>query len=106
MGHLFTLIWSHGLGDSSDGFSFLAQHLIPHLKYPTRLVLPNAPIKSITINMGAKMRAWYDIKSISSREDDIDVAGIEESRRLLTQVLDDEIEDLNGASTACFVGAH
>merc|ERR1711991_911138 len=50
------------------------------------------------------MRAWYDIKSISSREDDIDVAGIEESRRLLTQVLDDEIEDLNGASTACFVG--
>lgn len=43
-----------------------------------KVVLPNAPVRPITVNGGMKMRAWYDIKSIGNGRlaADEDVAGI------------------------------
>ena len=55
------VIWLHGLG--ADGHDF--EPIVPELQLPTntsvRFVFPHAPIRPVTINGGAKMRAWYDI---------------------------------------------
>jgi len=70
-------------------------------------VLPNAPIRSVTINMGMKMRAWYDIltldrsKSPPIREDE---KGIVEGARQLSELLAYEIAKVGGADKVLLGG--
>jgi phospholipase/carboxylesterase len=73
------LIWLHGLG--ADGHDFV--DIVPMLglkAIPTRLVFPHAPMRPVTINGGAVMRAWYDVRGDAGvrREDE---AGVRESQQ-------------------------
>jgi phospholipase/carboxylesterase len=60
----FSVIWLHGLG--ADGHDF--EPIVPALGLPeearARFVFPHAPMRSVTINGGYVMRAWYDIKTL------------------------------------------
>lgn len=60
------VVWLHGLG--ADGFDFVP--LVPELglpdSLPVRFVFPHAPVRPVTVNNGYAMRAWYDIKVLSS----------------------------------------
>lgn len=52
--HSASVILMHGLGDSADGMSDLAEMFtkqMPHLKF----ILPSAPVMSVTLNMGHRM---------------------------------------------------
>jgi phospholipase/carboxylesterase len=55
------VIWLHGLG--ADGHDF--EPIVPELHLPQRaairFIFPHAPVRPVTINGGAEMRAWYDI---------------------------------------------
>ena len=55
-----TVIWLHGLG--ADGHDF--EPIVPELQLPSdhsiRFIFPHAPIRAVTVNDGAEMRAWYD----------------------------------------------
>ena len=55
-----TVIWLHGLG--ADGHDF--EPIVPELNLPAdsaiRFIFPHAPIRSVSINNGDEMRAWYD----------------------------------------------
>ena len=53
-----TVIWLHGLGADAHDFEPIVPLL--ELRRPIRFVFPNAPIRPVTINAGAEMRAWYD----------------------------------------------
>ncbi|MBX3705881.1 MAG: alpha/beta hydrolase [Pseudomonadales bacterium] len=53
------VIWMHGLGADANDFEPIVPML--ELARPLRFVFPNAPIRPVTINGGARMRAWYDI---------------------------------------------
>jgi len=56
-----SVIWLHGLG--ADGHDF--EPIPPLLGLPhVRFVLPHAERRSVTINGGFVMRAWYDILSL------------------------------------------
>ncbi|CBZ27515.1 putative lysophospholipase [Leishmania mexicana MHOM/GT/2001/U1103] len=51
---------AHGLGDSAYGWESVGHELLrrlPHLLF----LLPTAPSRSVTINGGMSMPAWYDI---------------------------------------------
>src|SRR5699024_237402 len=53
-----TVIWLHGLGASNHDFDpILPELAAPHLRF----VFPAAPLRSVTINQGMRMPAWYDI---------------------------------------------
>jgi phospholipase/carboxylesterase len=72
------VIWLHGLG--ADGHDFV--DIVPLLgleTIPTRFVFPHAPMRPVTINGGAVMRAWYDVRGDGGvrREDE---AGVRESQ--------------------------
>jgi phospholipase/carboxylesterase len=75
------VIWLHGLG--ADGGDF--EPIVPALELPARLALrfvfPHAPLRPVTINMGMRMRAWYDIVQLGGGAED--EAGIRDSQRLL-----------------------
>lgn len=62
---LFSLIWLHGLGDTSDGFlDFFSLQESP-IKFGARIKLLQAPLRPVTINGGASFPSWYDIKSMN-----------------------------------------
>jgi phospholipase/carboxylesterase len=73
-----SVIWLHGLG--ADGHDFVP--VVPELKLPAnpgiRFVFPHAPVRPVTLNMGMRMRAWYDIKTLTA-EGRADEAGLRES---------------------------
>jgi phospholipase/carboxylesterase len=72
------VIFLHGLG--ADGHDF--EPVVPQLLWPgapsIRFVFPHAPIRTVTLNAGMRMRAWYDILSISTDRSQ-DETGIDHS---------------------------
>ncbi len=84
-----TVIWLHGLG--ADGHDFEA--IIPELGLPDRstirFIFPHAPFRSISINNGEEMRAWYDFVPYSETAG---TADIEESSSQIRALIDGEIE--------------
>ena len=77
-----SVIWLHGLG--ADGHDFVP--IVPELKLPdspgVRFVFPHARVRPVTLNMGMRMRAWYDIKTLTA-EGRADEEGLRESIALL-----------------------
>jgi phospholipase/carboxylesterase len=73
-----SVIWLHGLG--ADGHDFVP--IVPELKLPPspgiRFVFPHARIRPVTLNMGMRMRAWYDIRTLTA-EGRVDEEGLRES---------------------------
>jgi phospholipase/carboxylesterase len=57
------IIWLHGLGADAHDFEPIVPELLPRRERAWRFVFPNAPVRPVTINGGARMRAWYDIRS-------------------------------------------
>jgi phospholipase/carboxylesterase len=84
-----SVIWLHGLG--ADGNDFVP--IVPELRLPAapgiRFVFPHAPVRPVTLNMGMRMRAWYDIKTLTA-EGRADEAGIRESVARLGGLIADE----------------
>ena len=85
------VVWMHGLG--ADGHDFEA--LVPELRLPAspaiRFVFPHAPVRPVTINGGARMRAWYDIAGFDRRAPQ-DEAGIRASGEALAALVRRERE--------------
>ena len=82
------VVWLHGLG--ADGSDFVP--IVPELGLPpdlhVRFVFPHAPVRPVTINNGARMRAWYDITQNMRQQDD---AGIRDSERIARRYIEDEV---------------
>jgi len=79
------VIWLHGLG--ADGHDF--EPIVPELGLPAtlglRFVFPHAPMRPVTINMGMRMRAWYDIFQMGGGPED--EAGLRASQSLLDALI-------------------
>jgi len=57
----WTVLWLHGLGADGHDFAPIVPELLRGDWPSLRFVFPHAPIRPVTINGGARMRAWYDI---------------------------------------------
>lgn len=66
-----TIILIHGLGASGETFRPVAQALDLSAVGAVRFVLPNAPVRSVSICGGERMPAWYDLldQNFVARED-------------------------------------
>lgn len=84
-----TVLWLHGLG--ADGHDF--EPIVPQLTLPgeraLRFVFPHAPVRSVTINNGLTMRAWYDILGFDRRVAQ-DERGIRASAEQVTELIQRE----------------
>ena len=72
----WTVIWLHGLGADGHDFAPIVPELVRKGWPALRFVFPHAPVRAVTINNGAPMRAWYDIVGMDfpTRADDAGVA--------------------------------
>ncbi len=86
-----SVIWLHGLG--ADGHDF--EPIVPELNLApelgVRFVFPHAPQRSVTINGGYVMRAWYDILSFDIARGE-DAAGIVDSASQVRTLIERERE--------------
>jgi phospholipase/carboxylesterase len=85
-----TIIVLHGLGADGTDFLSFADELDLSAVGPVRWVFPRAPVIPVTINGGARMRAWYDIlgADLARRED---AAGLRASFAAVHALLDREV---------------
>ncbi|RLN32351.1 hypothetical protein BBJ28_00019126 [Nothophytophthora sp. Chile5] len=83
-----TVVFLHGLGDTGHGWSdtmaMLAKGL-PHVKF----ILPTAASIPVTLNMGMRMPAWYDIKSLARVSGD-NADGVDSSRDRIMALIEKE----------------
>lgn len=56
-----SVIFMHGLGADGHDFAPVVPQFNQYSKLPIRYVFPHAPLRSVTLNAGYMMRAWYDI---------------------------------------------
>ena len=73
-----SVIWLHGLGADGHDFGPIVPELGISDASSVRFVFPHAPMRPVTINGGAVMRAWYDIKTLDL-ERHVEEAHLEES---------------------------
>lgn len=85
------VIWCHGLGDSGEGFAPVVPALGLKKSHRIRFIFPHAPVRSITINGGMTMRAWYDIKTMDL-DKRADMAGLLESEQQLNALIEAQIK--------------
>jgi len=106
-----TVVVLHGLGADGTDFLPVADELELGDVGPVRFVFPRAPVRPVSINGGAPMRAWYDIRDadLARREDE---AGLRESMALVQRLITREVARgtparrivLAGFSQGCAIG--
>lgn len=72
----WSVLWLHGLGADGNDFAPIMPELVRKDWPSIRFVFPHAPVRAVTINGGARMRAWYDIRdmNLANRADSEGVA--------------------------------
>jgi phospholipase/carboxylesterase len=83
-----SVIWLHGLGASGHDF----EPIVPELQLPigVRFIFPHAPNRTVTVNGGMVMPAWYDIISMEI-ERVIDTKQIMESSAAVSELIEQEV---------------
>ena len=64
----WSVVWLHGLGADGNDFAPIVPELVRREWPAIRFVFPHAPVRAVTINGGARMRAWYDIRPTTGPE--------------------------------------
>ncbi|MGR6873025.1 alpha/beta hydrolase [Pseudomonas sp. HK3] len=84
------IIWLHGLGATGDDFAPMAKHLNFDKRIAMHYVFPHAPQRSVAINGGASMPAWYDLQ-IEGVERKANLNDLAESREQVLAKIDELI---------------
>ncbi|EGT54137.1 hypothetical protein CAEBREN_19431 [Caenorhabditis brenneri] len=86
--HKGTIIFLHGLGDQGHGWADAFKTEANHEN--VKAICPHSADRAVTLNMGMRMPAWYDLYGLSanSREDD---TGIQAAAQYVHQLIDAEI---------------
>ena len=87
----YSVIWLHGLGASGHDFEPIVPELHLLQRPGVRFLFPHAPVRPITVNGGAAMRAWYDISSVDFEEREQDSEGIRDSAAAIVDLIEHEI---------------
>lgn len=84
-----SVIWLHGLGADGHDFEPIVPELVRRHWPPLRFIFPHAPFRSVTINGGMAMRAWYDILGLELGAPE-DEAGIRDSLARIEALIERE----------------
>lgn len=85
------VIMLHGLG--ADGYDLMP--VIYAMNLPTKMriryVFPHAPVRSVAINFGARMRSWFEILDYDIAGADLeDLDGLNESTQVVHELIERE----------------
>ena len=86
-----SIIWLHGLGADGNDFVPIINELELFPEKAIRFIFPHAPERSVSINNGYIMRAWYDIfhPDVNTHPDE---SGIRGSQKMLDALIVREMQ--------------
>jgi len=84
------IIWLHGLGASANDFPPVVPELGLIDSRSIRFIFPQAPDRHITVNGGALMPGWYDIRGMDIA-DKQDASGMAEAKTILDDLIEQQI---------------
>ena len=87
---VFSVIWLHGLGADGRDFEQLPKMLDLPPGLPLRFILPDAPMRPITLNGGMVMRGWYDLTGMEAVKQE-DAAGLAEAAATVESLVQKEV---------------
>ncbi len=101
-----SVIWMHGLGADGSDFVPIVNELGLDAAPALRFVFPHAPMRPVTINGGALMRAWYDVSfgDLEGKSRRTDEQGIRESQEQINTLIEREGKRGVGASRIVLAG--
>eukprot|EP01016_Furgasonia_blochmanni_P019225 TRINITY_DN2159_c0_g2_i3.p1 TRINITY_DN2159_c0_g2~~TRINITY_DN2159_c0_g2_i3.p1 ORF type:complete len:280 (+),score=35.25 TRINITY_DN2159_c0_g2_i3:78-917(+) len=103
-----TLIWLHGLGNSSAGFLPFFKEYYKQKRPNFRVVLVTAPIRNVTVGGGRQITSWFDIKdfdiTIENFQEKISVSEVEDSASIIRPHIDRAVAYHNNDSKKVFIG--
>lgn len=83
------VIFLHGLGDTGYGWASTLSSLdLPYVK----IICPHAPSIPVTLNRGALMPAWFDLKGLSPQTEE-DEAGIKKAAESIKAIIEHEAKN-------------
>ena len=85
----YSIVWLHGLGADGHDFESIVPELYLPPEMPVRFIFPHANKRSVTINNGMVMRAWYDILELSVNRR-IDFDSIDQSTLAVLELIEAE----------------
>ncbi|KAG0149586.1 hypothetical protein CROQUDRAFT_301324 [Cronartium quercuum f. sp. fusiforme G11] len=85
------VIFSHGLGDTSSGWSFLIDEFGSRMPW-VKWILPNAPVQPVSLNGGLQMPSWFDLVALEPEAPD-DEKGLMASVELIGRYVQREIDN-------------
>lgn len=81
-----TLVWLHGMGTTPENFSPFSKEILDFGGPKTRLILPRAPRKPLTIQNGQITTAWYDILAGLGEQPE-DIPGLKSMHLRISQII-------------------
>jgi len=84
-----SMIFLHGVGDTGHSWAQILNTIRPdHLK----VICPTAPVIPLTLNMGFRMPAWFDIYSLDKLEEETDYEGVKSSSEMVLKYVKQEMD--------------
>ena len=84
-----TVIWLHGLGADANDFVPVVEQMVLPESLAVRFILPNAPVRPITLNGGMTMPGWYDLEGIGPQFQE-DESGLRASQSTIESLIEKE----------------
>ncbi len=84
------VIWMHGIGDHGSSFVPLVPEFDLSDCPPIHFIFPHAPVRPVTANAGYQMNAWFDIYGGFDAGDREDAGGVQDSKRLIEQLIEEQ----------------
>ena len=84
------VIWLHGLGATKQDFLPVAEILQARVLPNTRFILPQAPVRPVSLNNGFPMPSWYDIIALTSPRE-IKQSELDESSQYVISLIEAQI---------------
>lgn len=85
------VILLHGLGASAEDLAAGLSMLPLSNKNRISFFIPQAPMQPVTLNGGITMPAWFDILALEDAQPQEDLVGLEKSRKLIKQLINEMI---------------
>lgn len=101
-----SVIWMHGLGADGNDFVPIVQELDLKGAPGIRFIFPHAPMQPVSINNGAVMRAWYDVRwgDLEGGSKEPDEKGVRASQAAIGQLIEREVARGVGAGRILLAG--
>jgi len=84
-----SLIFLHGLGDTGHGWARILNNIRTD---SLKVICPTAPVIPVSLNLGLRMPAWFDIESLDNLEQESDIEGLKASAKMVHKHIEGEVK--------------